>query len=511
MPKPGDLAKRPDFNAGQLAISPSRRRVVGPAGEVTVEPLVMQVLLLLLDARGQVVSREELFERVWGGATVGDDSLNRAISSVRKIAVDVGPRSFEVETIPRTGYRLVGEAVVNLPGGSVSVEPAHSLSRRVVIGGGLTVAGIIAGGALGMRHFGGRPDRDFQTLLGNGVHALESADPAENPEVQFRQAVALKPGSAKAQGLLSYALAVKANSSEALASPALVLEAERAARASLQLDPSEPHAKLAEVAMQASMLDFAATEDRVRTVLAEDPDNIFAMRQLWTLLQCVGRSRDALHLIERALTVKPLLAGGQYPRAQLLWITGRTAEADRVIDKAMQYWPGHAYVRFARFLIFAYTGREDAALAMLERPETTPQNLSPPAVALWRLSLPAMADESSAAVAAARTANLNAAKANLRLTSVAAAALASLGDIDAAFEVTDALFAIHRPGTKGDVTGADKQRAAGSTAWRFAPWLFIPPLAPLRADPRFNAICDQIGLTGYWAKRGIRPDYLLDA
>jgi hypothetical protein len=48
-----------------------------------------------------------------------------------------------------------------------------------------------------------------------------------------------------------------------------------------------------------------------------------------------------------------------------------------------------------------------------------------------------------------------------------------------------------------------------STAWRFAPWLFIPPTASLRADPRFNTLCDGIGLTEYWAKRGIKPDYQL--
>ena len=147
MPKPADLAKRPDFNAGQLAISPSRRRVVGPAGEVTVEPLVMQVFLLLLDARGQVVAREELFERVWGGAMAGDDSLNRAISSVRRIAAEVGPSSFEVETIPRTGYRLIGEALANLPARSRSVDLSHGLSRRLLVGAGVTAAPIIPGGS----------------------------------------------------------------------------------------------------------------------------------------------------------------------------------------------------------------------------------------------------------------------------------------------------------------------------------------------------------------------------
>jgi hypothetical protein len=40
-------------------------------------------------------------------------------------------------------------------------------------------------------------------------------------------------------------------------------------------------------------------------------------------------------------------------------------------------------------------------------------------------------------------------------------------------------------------------------------WLFTPPVAALRADPRFRDICDGIGLTGYWRRRGLRPDYLL--
>ena len=44
----------------------------------------MQVLVVLADAAGQVVTRETLFNRCWGGVYVGDDSLNRAVAAVRK-------------------------------------------------------------------------------------------------------------------------------------------------------------------------------------------------------------------------------------------------------------------------------------------------------------------------------------------------------------------------------------------------------------------------------------------
>ena len=63
MLKLSDLAARPDFDLGPISVSPARRTVSGPAGEAHLEPLVMQVFLLLLDLRGTVVSRTDLFDQ----------------------------------------------------------------------------------------------------------------------------------------------------------------------------------------------------------------------------------------------------------------------------------------------------------------------------------------------------------------------------------------------------------------------------------------------------------------
>jgi DNA-binding winged helix-turn-helix (wHTH) protein len=79
-----DLANRSDFTVGPLHVSPARRSLAGPGGSTTVEPIVMKVLLLLFDASGNVVTRDELFASAWGGVFVGDDSLNRAIARARK-------------------------------------------------------------------------------------------------------------------------------------------------------------------------------------------------------------------------------------------------------------------------------------------------------------------------------------------------------------------------------------------------------------------------------------------
>jgi Tol biopolymer transport system component/DNA-binding winged helix-turn-helix (wHTH) protein len=100
------LAEEIDFSLGPLCVRPSARQVsIGESTE-TVEPRVMQVLVLLARAAGQVVSREQLIDRCWGGRIVGDDAVNNAIVKVRALASLSDEPAFEIETIPRVGYRL---------------------------------------------------------------------------------------------------------------------------------------------------------------------------------------------------------------------------------------------------------------------------------------------------------------------------------------------------------------------------------------------------------------------
>ncbi|HEX3430529.1 MAG TPA: winged helix-turn-helix domain-containing protein [Rhizomicrobium sp.] len=100
------LAEEEDFSLGPLRVCPSARQVsVGERREI-VEPRVMQVLVVLARAAGAVVSREHLVERCWGGRIVGDDAVNNAIVKVRALAGLSEKPAFEIETIPRVGYRL---------------------------------------------------------------------------------------------------------------------------------------------------------------------------------------------------------------------------------------------------------------------------------------------------------------------------------------------------------------------------------------------------------------------
>lgn len=101
-----DLAREADFLLGRLQVRPSLREIrVGGRAE-TLEPRVMQVLVLLSRADGAVVSRDQLIECCWGGRIVGEDAINRCIAKVRRVAELDGNESFAIETVTRVGYRL---------------------------------------------------------------------------------------------------------------------------------------------------------------------------------------------------------------------------------------------------------------------------------------------------------------------------------------------------------------------------------------------------------------------
>lgn len=508
MLKLSDLTLRPDFRLGPMMISPPRRLVEGPGGCAHVQPLIMQVLLMLLDARGQVVTRNDLFDQCWGGAYVGDDSLNSAIGKVRRIGSDVAPGLFEIETIPRTGYRLTAgifesEDVVR---GGKGDRSHVELSRRTMLGSAAAVGVAVGGLSLWwMRH--SRENVRFNELMDLGKQAQLYGGSSNTAADYYREAVARQPDSPKAQGLLALTQAMVAEDGGPQAGAA-VESADRAARAALALDPRDANARLALVTLQRSTLDLATNEDRLREILKWAPANIPTLESLWLLLQSAGRSRDALALIERANAIEPYAASIHFPKAQLLWILGRNAEADRVIDRAMQYWPEHPIVRFARFTIYAYTGRPRAALAMLNDPKTRPQLYSPDEISLWQVSLAALDQRTSASIAAARSANLDAVKRNPNRSNIAILVLSALGEIDAAFDVANNFLLFRRPAELRPQAPA-RQAPVKSTGWRSAPWMFTPPVAPMRADSRFAALCDGIGLSEYWARRGIKPDYQL--
>jgi len=98
------------FRLGPWKIEPLRGAVIGPDDEALhLEPKVMDVFVCLAGHANQLVTRDQLLEAVWHAQDVSDEPLTRAIGELRRALQDdrVDPQYFE--TIPKRGYRLIGD------------------------------------------------------------------------------------------------------------------------------------------------------------------------------------------------------------------------------------------------------------------------------------------------------------------------------------------------------------------------------------------------------------------
>jgi adenylate cyclase len=101
-----DLLQFDDFVLNRGAYELRRGDVVVPLQRIPLE-----LLCLLVERRGQLVTREEILERVWGkGVFVdGETSINTAVRKIRRALCDNPDKPRFVATVPARGYRFVAE------------------------------------------------------------------------------------------------------------------------------------------------------------------------------------------------------------------------------------------------------------------------------------------------------------------------------------------------------------------------------------------------------------------
>ncbi|MEP7339360.1 MAG: tetratricopeptide repeat protein [Acidobacteriota bacterium] len=96
------------FEFDRYRLDPAECLLLRDGEPVPLEPKVFETLLVLLRHGGRLVGKEELMQAVWPDSFVEDSNLTRNISVLRKaLNRDDGPRY--IETVPKRGYRFVGE------------------------------------------------------------------------------------------------------------------------------------------------------------------------------------------------------------------------------------------------------------------------------------------------------------------------------------------------------------------------------------------------------------------
>jgi tetratricopeptide (TPR) repeat protein len=377
------------------------------------------------------------------------------------------------------------------------------MSRRVVLGSGAAVA--IAGLAGGGIWWANREPSDprFQALIDEGEEAVRHQTVDAQTVRALESAVAMRPGSAKALGLSALVKSlVQVGNPEDFAK--MVPDAERAARQALAIDPRQPDALLAMFELQGSALDWFTRDQKLRQVIAIDPKSVGAISELILLLQATGYVRESWDWNERVIDLEPLSADFLGRRAFKLWIRGQVPAADKVADQLRALYPTDPWAFYVRFKIYAFTGRAKAALAMLNGDPTLGGR---PALArFWRACLEALDQRSPETIAKARQASIDGARTSPQMATEGLQVMGALGEIDTAFELAEGVL-LQRGPLVQQVQGGSAD-AVNAATWRVGTqWMFTPPADPMRADPRFLVLCDGVGLTDYWRKRGVKPDY----
>jgi len=95
------------FGGFELDLSEETLRRRGE--KISINRRMFQVLRLLIERRGEIVSKEEFFETVWNGSFVEDNNLTVTITALRKILEDNPKHARFIENVPRKGYRFVAE------------------------------------------------------------------------------------------------------------------------------------------------------------------------------------------------------------------------------------------------------------------------------------------------------------------------------------------------------------------------------------------------------------------
>ena len=108
-----------------LEVRPDLGCLRRPNGEeIYLRPKTFHTLQVLLEQRHRVVTKDELASRVWPDTAVTDDAVVQCIVELRKALGDDAKQAQYIRTLPKSGYRFVGEVDEDISLEPVAEEPA---------------------------------------------------------------------------------------------------------------------------------------------------------------------------------------------------------------------------------------------------------------------------------------------------------------------------------------------------------------------------------------------------
>jgi transcriptional activator of cad operon len=315
------LGKR--VTIGDWQVDATANRISGEAGNVELEPRVMDLLMLLAERPGEVISKDEIAAALWGEVHVNDDALTRTVFKLRKALGDDARNALYVATVPKRGYRLVAE--VSTPADRLAARAERwrrgfgvfavllavlfvgMLGWGLIFGDADDIARLVSGDRLaranGFYHQYTRADNEAARRLYESV--LE--DEPDNAAALAGLANALTQRLIRFQGAESES-DVRSSLSQALEEGWLESEATRAgleravalARRATELDPSHARAWRALGLAVSAAGEFSWAERSYERALVIDPDDWGTMINLSELYRLMGQPERSTPYLEQA-------------------------------------------------------------------------------------------------------------------------------------------------------------------------------------------------------------------
>jgi tetratricopeptide (TPR) repeat protein len=267
---------------------------------------------------------------------------------------------------------------------------------------------------------------------------------------------------------------------------AYAAEARHAAATARRLDPSNGESYLIEAALLPQS-DWRGRQALITQALQAEPNLAAAHDAQASLYVEVGRAREALRSLERAIAIEPLNGDYQGWLSFPLNATGNYEAAQENNDRLYRIWPDAPGAWWGRLMTFTFSGDPAGALPMLNNIESAPdgirQRLREPGLTRWRALVTARRSGDPASI---RRAALALRELRPQFGSVTVgSALSIAGEVDAAFELGEGFLQV------SDDTSS----------------FFLPSWSNVRRDPRFMDMIRDTGLIQYWRETGRWPDF----
>ena len=147
-----------EFFVGNFRVDILRNQIIHEGDVIALEPKVLEVLKVLAQTPGEVVSHQELLDTVWPDMVVAPNALQRCIGQLRKALNDDGKKQAVIQTHPKRGYSLTAPVTLrtdlsgknearrspeNTPKSSENSETIKSVNNHLLLTFGIIISIIL--------------------------------------------------------------------------------------------------------------------------------------------------------------------------------------------------------------------------------------------------------------------------------------------------------------------------------------------------------------------------------